>query len=65
MGEFVITVDELRARRERLTKSREQNLAQLRACEARENGFMYVLGELDLMIAELEGRAAAKEEQGS
>lgn len=52
-----ITVEDLRARHARLVEDRTRNQEQLAACQEREVGYKYVLGELEMMIAQLEQRA--------
>lgn len=56
-----LTTTDLRARHARLLASRQENLTQLEQCREREHGFRYVLGELELMIRELEAREAEEQ----
>ena len=54
-----IGIAELQARHAQLVQDRQLNQEQMEACQEREHGFKYVLGELEKMIAELESREAA------
>jgi len=56
-----ITIDELRARRLRVADCYRQEQQALKEIQARLAGYPYVLGELDMMIEELEQRIAARE----
>lgn len=65
----VITIEELDARHARLVQAREANQKEIRTLQAsledaqrREHGFMFVLGEIESMIAELAARAKAEQE---
>ena len=55
-----ITIDELRARHERLAADR---VREHHAHELRDAGYGFVLGELELMIEELTAREAEAEPQ--
>jgi hypothetical protein len=52
-----ITVEEIRARHKRLVSERERDQ---KAYQHKDAGYMFVLGELELMIEDLERRAAAE-----
>ena len=65
----VITNQDLRERHARLVQAREANQKEIRTLHAsledaqrREHGFMFVLGELESMVAELNARDAAQAE---
>lgn len=58
----MITLAELRARHAGLSQDRDRNMKQLAACQEREYGFRYVLGELEEMIELAEQREAAAAE---
>lgn len=57
-----ITIEELQARHSRLAAERTRNQEQLGECQAKEHGFRFVLGELEMMIADLEQRQSVTAE---
>lgn len=67
-----ITIAELEARHARLVTAREGNQKNIRAlqeslvaAQQREHGFMFVLGEMESMIAELAARAKVEQESAA